>query len=190
MRLIEKRAEGKVVQADAGKIIGYAAVYGPLSEDLGGFRERIDQRAFSKTLEDTAADVRAFVDHDYSKVLGRRSVGTLQLSTDEQGLRVEITPPDTSYANDLRKLLERGDVSQMSFGFLVRPGGESWGADDQGKIRTLTDVELIEVSVVTIPAYPDTSAAIRSLAIHEQEFRKRRLQLLKLRYRELQKLRS
>lgn len=163
MKNIERRAEGQVVKSDGKTIVGYAAVFGPLSEDLGGFRERVAPAAFNRSLADKAADFRAFVDHDYSKVLGRRSVGTLRLETDKRGLRVEIDTPDTSYAQDLRMLLERGDVSQMSFGFLVRPGGEEWKTDADGaRLRTLTDIELIEVSVVTIPAYPDTTAAVRS----------------------------
>jgi len=64
-----------------------------------------------------------------------------------------------------RALLQRGDVSQMSFAFMVEPNGEKWeGRDESGaRIRTLTDVQLIEVSVVTIPAYPDTVAALRSM---------------------------
>lgn len=164
---MEKRSGG-FVSAESGKIVGYAAVFGPLSEDLGGFRERVDPAAFNKTLKSNK-DVRAFLNHDTTLVLGCRSTGTLQLDTDTNGLRVEIALPDTSYARDLRALMERGDVRQMSFAFLTNPGGDKWdGKTEDGlKIRTLTDVELVEVSVVSIPAYPDTSAAIRSMRGHE-----------------------
>jgi HK97 family phage prohead protease len=159
---IEKRVAN--IQPQGSKLVGYAAVFGPLSEDLGGFRERVAPEAFNRSLEGDT-DIRALVDHDTAKVLGRSSSGTLKLSTDERGLKVEIDLPDTTYANDLRALLERGDVSQMSFAFLVEPNGEKWeGRDEAGmRIRTLTDVQLIEVSVVTIPAYPDTVAALRSM---------------------------
>lgn len=152
------------IQPEGSKLVGYAAVFGPLSEDLGGFRERVAPNAFDRSLADDT-DIRALVDHDTAKVIGRRSSGTLQLATDERGLRVEIDLPETTYANDLRALLQRGDVSQMSFAFLVEPNGEKWeGRDESGvRIRTLTDVQLIEVSVVTIPAYPDTVAALRSM---------------------------
>lgn len=148
------------VASDAGRLTGYASVYNSLSEDLGGFRERISPAAFTRTLDDTSADVRALVNHDSSLVLGRRSAGTLRLSTDKNGLGVEIYPPDTSYARDLRMLIERGDVNQMSFGFIVR--ADEWTIEETVRVRTVTDVELIEVSVVTIPAYPDTTVAIRS----------------------------
>jgi len=161
-RAIEKRLA--TLKPDGSKLVGYAAVFGPLSEDLGGFRERVAPEAFNRSLEDDT-DIRALVDHDTAKVLGRTSSGTLKLSTDERGLKVEIDLPNTTYANDLRALLERGDVSQMSFAFLVEPNGEKWeGRDESGmRIRILTDVQLIEVSVVTIPAYPDTVAALRSM---------------------------
>lgn len=148
------------VSSDAGRLTGYASVYGPLSEDLGGFRERIHPDAFARTLDDASADVRALVNHDSSLVLGRRSAGTLRLGTDRTGLSVEITPPDTTYARDLRALIERGDVNQMSFGFIVR--SDEWTIEEKTRVRTVMDVELIEVSVVTIPAYPDTTVAIRS----------------------------
>ena len=148
------------VSSDAGRLMGYASVYGPLSEDLGGFRERISPAAFTRTLEDKSADVRALINHDSSLVLGRRSAGTLKLNTDKNGLGVEIYPPDTSYAKDLLALIERGDVNQMSFGFIVR--ADEWTIEETVRVRTVTDVELIEVSVVTIPAYPDTTVAIRS----------------------------
>ena len=170
---IEKRVAN--IQPQGGKLVGYAAVFGPLSEDLGGFRERVAPEAFKRSLEDDT-DIRALVDHDTAKVLGRRSSGTLKLGTDERGLRVEIDLPDTTYANDLRALLERGDVSQMSSAFLVEPNGEKWeGRDEAGmRIRTLTDVQLIEVSVVTIPAYPDTVAALRSMSRLSQEAKQAR----------------
>jgi uncharacterized protein len=190
MKLIERRDAGTVTQTDGKKILGYAAVFGPLSEDLGGFREKIAPGAFDYSLS-AKTDIRAFVDHDSSKILGRSSIGTLKLFTDEQGLQVEIDPPDTSYSRDLQTLLTRGDISQMSFGFLVRPGGETWEVIDGQRIRTLTDLDLIEVSVVTIPAYPDTSVALRSLnSIQDWESRKRKLWFLNNRYRVSKKLKS
>jgi HK97 family phage prohead protease len=179
--LMEKRVSR--AEMDGRKIFGYAAVYGPLSEDLGGFRERVAPSAFSRIVEDEQIDVRALVNHDTAQVLGRRAAGTLKIRSTEHGLRVEIDPPETNYANDLKILLKRGDVSQMSFGFFVRPGGETWGEEDGQRIRTLTDVELIEVSVVTIPAYPDTSAALRSLEGIDQRRLSRERQLWLLRNR-------
>ena len=164
MKQIERRSSwgAPVLAEDGKKIQGYAAVFGPLSQDLGGFVERVDPQAFKRSLEDQA-DIRALLDHDSSKILGRTSSGTLRVSTDSHGLRIEVDLPDTSYARDLKAVMARGDVSQMSFGFMVRAGGESWSQTEDGqRLRTLTDVELIEVSIVSIPAYASTEAVLRS----------------------------
>jgi hypothetical protein len=95
---------------------------------------------------------------------------------DSTGLKVTINPPSTSYAADLMELVKRGDVSQMSFGFIVMPGGESWGVEEGTKIRTVSDLELLEVSVVSIPAYPDTTVAVRGLGLWESDRLQKRLQ--------------
>lgn len=163
---VEYRAgvTGLEVRAEEGerpKLVGYAAVFSEQSEDLGGFREQIAPGAFASSLGD---DIRALVNHDSSRVIGRTRSGTLALEEDERGLRAEITPPDTSYGRDLVESVSRGDVSQMSFGFRVRPGGQRFEERDDGMIlRTLTDVQLFEVSPVTFPAYPQTDIAVRSL---------------------------
>lgn len=180
--IIERRASGSL-SSTAGKLVGYASVYGPLSEDLGGFRERIAAGAFKRTL-DSRSDVRALVNHDSTLVLGRRSAGTLSLTSDSTGLRVEIDPPNTSYANDLKELIGRGDVSQMSFGFFVNR--DEWIIENEARVRIVHDVDLIEVSVVTIPAYPDTTIALRSRDRWEREqellrhLRERRIRVIEL----------
>ena len=174
---MERRALGSFT-ADAGQLVGYASVFNSLSENLGGFREQIAQMAFRRTLEDEGADVRALVNHDSSMVLGRRSNGTLELGTDDRGLKVRISVPDTTYGRDLLELVRRGDISQMSFGFMVNPGGDHWDTRDGERIRTVTDLSLVEVSVVAIPAYTDTTVAIRSRDGWDQANRVRRLKLL------------
>ena len=160
------------VSTGSNKLVGYAAVYSTLSEDLGGFREQIRAGAFDASLK-AGHDVRALFDHATDKVLGRVSNGTLRLASDSTGLRVEIDLPEgVSYADDLRKLIARGDVNQMSFGFIVPPDGDSWQRRADGvSIRTLNRIDLHEVSVVSIPAYPDTTVALRSLA---DDFQRRR----------------
>ncbi len=149
-----------------GLLVGYAAKFNSLSEDLGGFVEKIAPGAFSRSLKGKA-DVRCFVEHDPAKLLGRVSAGTLRLTEDRIGLRVECDlPKGVSYAEDLRKLLDRGDINQFSFGFTVPPGGDEWGIvsnSDSRKLRTLRTVELVEVSCVSIPAYPETEASLRGL---------------------------
>jgi HK97 family phage prohead protease len=140
------------------KIEGHAAVFDQLSEDLGGFFERIAQGAFSNTILD--ADVRALWNHNPDFPLARTKSGTLTLGEDEKGLAFSLHVPDTQYARDLLVSLKRGDVSQMSFGF--RTLRDKWENVDGKIIRTLLEVELYDVSPVTYPAYPQTSAAVRS----------------------------
>jgi len=143
-------------------ISGYAAVFGQLSDDLGGFRERIRPGAFAETIE--ADDIRALWNHDANYVLGRTANGTLILTEDDRGLRFTVTPPDTSWARDALTTIARGDVDQMSFGFRTPDGGDSWTSESGQAIRELVRVELFDVSPVTYPAYPQTSAEARSKA--------------------------
>jgi HK97 family phage prohead protease len=145
-----------------GKLSGYAAVFDQLSDDLGGFRERIAAGAFAKSIAD-GADVRALIDHDPSKILGRSKAGTLRLAETSIGLAVEIDLPDTGMARDLSTMIDRGDVSQMSFGFYTR--NDQWTKIDGEWVRTLLDAELFDVSVVTFPAYPQTEVALRGLTV-------------------------
>lgn len=142
------------------EIVGYAALFNELSLDLGGWRERIAPGAFKRSVLDN--DVRALWDHDSKYVLGRNRSGTLELDEDERGLGVVIRPPETGWANDLMLSMKRGDVSQMSFGFYVRD--EAWTEEDGLVVRVLRDVDLFDVSVVTYPAYPQTSAEARKRA--------------------------
>jgi len=165
---IERRAftmdEIKIETREDGtrKMVGHAAVFNQLSEDLGGFREQIAPGAFKGALE--TDDVRALWNHNADFVLGRNMSGTLEMAEDERGLAISIIPPDTQVARDLMVSMERGDVSHMSFGFSVRPDGQNWAKDDEGRqIRTLTKLRLFDVSPVTYPAYPQTDIAMRAM---------------------------
>lgn len=149
-------------ETDGRTIKGYAIVFNTLSENLGGFKERIRPEFVDRTLRE-GLDVRALIDHDSGKVIGRISAGTLKLQKDRRGLRSVISPPNTSYANDLIESVDRGDISGMSFAFRTTPDGEDWSEEDGLLIRDVLDGWIREVSVVSFPAYPDTSVALRSL---------------------------
>lgn len=146
---------------DAGKktMRGYAAVFDSLSPDLGGFKEKIAKGAFAGSVG--SGDVRALFNHDPSQVLGRSKAGTLRMIEDDHGLAIEIDPPDTQLGRDLSVLMERGDITQMSFGFFVR--NDAWAKVNGAWERTLLDVDLLDVSPVTYPAYPQTEIALRGL---------------------------
>ena len=152
--------ELRIDEGEQPKIVGHAAVFNRLSEELGFFREKIQPGAFADTLKD---DVRALFNHDSNIVLGR-TPKTLRMREDDVGLQVEIDPPDTTSARDLLTSIKRGDVSQMSFGFQTMV--DEWDLTDRDHpIRTLKKVRLFDVSPVTFPAYPatDVDVAQRSL---------------------------
>lgn len=160
---IERRAlKGAEVRAAEGerKIVGYAAVFNSLSEDLGGFREVILPGAFDRALRE-GHDVRALWNHNPDVVLGRTKSGTLKLSVDEKGLRSEIDPPETRAAEDVLTSIRRGDVDGMSFAFRVLT--DNWRTEGGEQLRELADLELLDVSPVAYPAYPATQVSARAL---------------------------
>jgi len=141
------------------KITGYAAVFDKESEPLFfGMKERVRQGAFSESIE--RDDIRALWNHNPNYVLGRNKSGTLSLEEDDEGLYVEIDPPDTQWARDAVASIERGDVDQMSIGFQIINEERERGEDDE-VTYILTEVKLFDVSPVTFPAYPDTSVGVR-----------------------------
>lgn len=141
---------------------GYAAIFNSASHDLGGFREFIAPGAFSRSLADAssgALNIFALWSHDNSQPLGSTQTGKLSLSEDERGLAFDL---DTKRFTPAQLDALADNELRMSFGFIVR--ADEWRKEDDGQItRTLMDVELLEVSFVINPAYPDTSAAKRSL---------------------------
>jgi len=145
-------------QAEDGtmRLRGYAAVFNDASVPLP-FKETIAPGAFRKTLSETP-DVRLLINHE-GLPLARTKNGTLTLIEDDRGLFMDAIIADTTEGRDLYKLVERGDVDQMSFAFRVIR--QKWSEDRS--TRTLTEVSLADgdVSVVTYPAYPTTSVEAR-----------------------------
>ena len=149
-------------------LIGWAAKYNSLSHEMGPsnrrFRERIQPGVFERSL-DRGGDPIATVDHEERLILGRKSSGTLRLKVEERGLYVEVDAPDTTYARDLQESIKRGDIKGMSFAF--KGAKDRWDKEViEGRsttVRTLEDLELIDVAFVTRPAYAETEVAIRSL---------------------------
>ena len=176
----EKRFLAELTE-DAGKLVGYAAMFNSRSHDLGGFHEVIAPGAFDRTLRENT-DILALVEHDTNRVLARTTNGTLRIATDARGLRVEIDPADTSYARDLLTLVRRGDVAGMSFRFRPYAGGASMdlGASPL-PLRTLRSIELKEVSVVVDPAYPATAVSVRALDEAREAQTRNALRKLRLR---------
>ncbi|MCW8217122.1 HK97 family phage prohead protease [Streptomyces halstedii] len=144
-------------------INGYAAVFNRESSNLGGFVEVVDSRAFNKSRGDGWPDVIARYNHDDNMLLGTVAGGTLRLLLDDTGLMYDVDPPQARA--DILELVSRGDVRKSSFAF--RTVEDDWGMTDQGfPKRTLLAAQLVDVAPVNIPAYPDSSAGLRSLAAH------------------------
>lgn len=157
------RAEFRAEVEATGKLLrGHAAVFDQVAEIFPGYGEELASTAFDEVLKRDDLDTRALFNHDPSLLLGRSSAGTLRLRTDSTGLEFEADLPNTSYANDLRELIDRGDVTGASFGFI--PGVMVLSrAEDGGELTTHTSVaDLLDVSPVTFPAYGGTDVALRS----------------------------
>jgi len=129
-----------------------------------GFYEEVREGAFTKAIKDS--DVRMLLNHDPNLLLARNTSGTLRLTEDETGLRVDADMAPTSYAKDLAIVMDRGDLNQMSFSFLPVEKKEEWSVTDAGDdVRTLSEVILFDVSPVTFPAYTETDAALRAVGM-------------------------
>jgi HK97 family phage prohead protease len=160
-------------EAGAYTMVGHAAVFNRWSLDLGGFRERIKKGAFDNALAGDPHVLHVW-DHDTARVLSSTRNNTLDLSIDPKGLRYWSKVAPTSYASDLRILLERGDISQSSFAFTVKADEWRVAEQDGEEIveRTITEVdELFDVTTCAMGAYPatDSALALRSLLSRRSE---------------------
>ncbi|QNG61784.1 HK97 family phage prohead protease [Bacillus sp. PAMC26568] len=149
---------------DDGKrtITGYAVKWEMKSHPMGyfmRFKEQFKKGAFTESL--TKDDQRALWSHDTSKVLGRTKNGTLRLYEDDIGLRFELDLPNNTQGNDAYESIKRGDVDGVSFGFRMRK--QEWDeSDPDNVVRTVMQADLMEISPVGFPAYPDSQVAARS----------------------------
>ena len=152
---------------------GYAALYNSRSVDLGGFEEVIEPGAFDGIL-DRNPDVFALFNHEPESVLARSTSGTLRLSLDDKGLAYSFDMPDTTLGRDLAELMQRGDIHSSSFAFMV---DKAEFRKESGKtVRHISKIkDLVDVSVVTTPAYPEAGSAIRSFKIWQRKQEKENL---------------
>ncbi|MDT2797413.1 HK97 family phage prohead protease [Enterococcus cecorum] len=148
---------------------GYFVVFNTWTELWDGYYEQVSPKAFENV---DLTDIRALINHNDGLVLGRTKSNTLTLRVDDKGLygEIKVNPNDQDAVN-LYERVKRGDVDQCSFGFQITE--EEWEDTVEGYRSTITGINLFEVSVVTFPAYEDTSVSARSKDV--LNFRKRKL---------------
>lgn len=153
----------QIREAGGGRRLGgYALKFDRLSQNLGGFVERVAPGALTKTLRD-GGDVLCRYQHADEYLLGRTASGTLRLTVDDEGLDYEVDLPDTTVGRDVGVLAGRGDVQHSSFAF--RTLRDDWSYTEQGfPLRTLLEIQLVDVAPVVQPAYLDTTSGLRQLA--------------------------
>jgi len=193
--------ECRAIEEDGKKSIeGYALLYDHESRLIstfweGEFYETIERGALDKVLESKNLDVIYTPNHDFSKVIARTTSGTLELKSDDKGLKYIVRDiPNISYANDIYESIKRGDTFESSFSFMLNDNGQNWTKKEDGAdLRTISEISYLkEVSSVTDGAYSNTDVAARSLQSnsdlleldethkHDLELKKKKLKLLNL----------
>lgn len=152
-----------------GTLRGYALRFGSVY-DMGWFTEEVDRRALDNA---DMNDVRVLLNHDPNQILGRTVAGTAKVGVDEKGLWYEVQLPESPNGENARVAIQRGDITQSSWGFVLNytkeSNGDRWEKRDGKEHRILTDVRMVyDASPVTFPANPDTSVAKRSLETIKQ----------------------
>lgn len=153
-----------------GTLRGYALKFGSVY-DMGWFTEEVDRRALD---EADMSDVRVLLNHDPNQILGRTAAKTARVGVDKVGLWYEVELPDSPNGQNARVAIERGDITQSSWGFMLRytkdSNGDRWEKKDGKEHRVLTDVKAVfDASPVTFPANPDTTVAKRNFEIQSKE---------------------
>ncbi|EAE4472178.1 TPA: HK97 family phage prohead protease [Listeria monocytogenes] len=176
---METRSLESVENASENSIAGYALKFNSLSSDLGGYREIISPNALKGV---DLSDVRALINHDRNQCIGRTKAGTLNLEIDSVGLAFNCILPETTFARDLRENIKAGNISQCSFKFRVPENGVAWKRDKNGDyVRTIEKFsEIEEISIVTIPAYEDTSVAVATRELEKEKNYRKQLEIIKV----------
>jgi uncharacterized protein len=146
-------------EAQTANIVGYSPIFNSLSVDLGGFREKVAPGATKKTIREQ--DIPLLINHD-GLPLASSGSGTMTMREDDRGLRWEATLDRAD--PDVQRLIpkmRRGDLSKTSFAFEIVK--VTWDETQKPPVRTLQEIRLYDVSVVSRPAYPQSEVKLRSL---------------------------
>lgn len=173
----------RAVTIKGNTLHGHAAVFGQHADMGDGTVERLGTTAFDVVLDDAETDARALWNHDVNRVLGRQRSGTLSLSLDGDGLAYAVELPDTSYARDLRVLVDRGDIDGASFGFIPGEVVRDSAPDGRPRVTHTSVAELVDVSPVTYPAYSGATTALRAMTFQRPRLHRVRSQTALVRHR-------
>lgn len=129
-----------------------------INDPAGSYTEIIRRGALDDCdIEDT----RLLYNHDLSKVPLARTPKTMELVKGPAGLELRATLPDTEEAKSVYTAVKRGDLSGMSFAFVLSRGGDRY--DPKTNTREILKIDkILECSVVPYPAYPQTSVEARA----------------------------
>lgn len=175
MGALQTRDAGGAEDNSAPIIAGYFAVFDEVYQIYDDWEERIDPHAFDSSIN---GDIRALIDHNTAEVLGRTTANTLTLKVDDHGLYGEIAiNPNDRGAMDLYARVQRGDVNQCSFGFVINGVLDEYRKDGT-ILTTITDLTLFEVSVCTFPAYETTEVQARAKDAHDNALKRWRADML------------
>src|SRR5579884_2628624 len=154
---VEVRSRGGRVSGD--QIVGgYAALFGSLSRDFGGWKEQVEKSFFNKSLVDTRfRDVVGKYEH--RDLLATVRAGTLDLQVDQAGLAFEMSVPRGRA--DMYELVERGDVAGSSFAF--SHAQDEWRHENGCAVRHLISGKLLDVTITANAAYEAAHVGLRSL---------------------------
>lgn len=154
-------AAGDTVEKIA-TLTGYAIRWNSLSDDRGGYKVRLlpgSAKFFTPTM--------ALFHHNFASVIGNTANGTLRITPDDVGVKVEIDLPDTTCGRDVEELVENGYVGGMSFAMVDAP---KFTMKEEGgqKIMEVSEFTADEVTVTGVPSFADTSVAVTEDDIPEE----------------------
>lgn len=164
-RFIEIRADG------SRRITGQAIVFNSESRDMG-FIETISPEAVTPELINTSDIVMLYNHNENTGVLARsnKGKGTLRISQDNTGVNFEFFARRTALGDEILSAVQEGDLSACSFAFRVADGGDKWENRNGVYYRTINKIEMLrDFSIVSNPAYEDTSCSVRSFEKFKEE---------------------
>jgi HK97 family phage prohead protease len=168
---VEKRSysglEIRMHDEDNREIEGYGIVFNKRFEIWDGYYEEIAPEA-GDYFQNSDIDVISAFNHNFDKVLGRSSAGTMRFEVDETGVKYIVQVAPTTAGNDLLESVKRGDIKGSSFVFTAKK--VQWEDSEEETIRRIQEFGMvIEMGPVVFPAYKDTTVAKRSLENYQLE---------------------